>query len=114
MDTLKLRKRMPATALFDPAIVLPAIGQAFVKLNPRTLVKNPVMFVLEVVTLLTSALWVVSYYEHPLVGFSVEPVTMDQAVDVLTAIPELPVICIGDTLCVLPSTLSRHETAGSN
>jgi potassium-transporting ATPase ATP-binding subunit len=56
MDTLKLRKRMPATALFDPAIVVPAIGQAFVKLDPRTLVKNPVMFVLEVVTLLTSAL----------------------------------------------------------
>ncbi|MGN6117563.1 MAG: potassium-transporting ATPase subunit KdpB [Nitrobacter sp.] len=58
MDTLKLRKRMPATALFDPAVVLPAIGQAFVKLDPRTLVKNPVMFVLEVVTLLTSALLV--------------------------------------------------------
>ncbi|MBN9006706.1 MAG: potassium-transporting ATPase subunit KdpB [Rhizobiales bacterium] len=58
MDTLKLRKRMPATALFDPAIVIPAIGQAFVKLDPRTLIKNPVMFVLEVVTLLTSALLV--------------------------------------------------------
>jgi K+-transporting ATPase ATPase B chain len=58
MDTLKLRKRMPATALFDPAIVFPAIGQAFVKLDPRTLVKNPVMFVLEVVTILTSALLV--------------------------------------------------------
>jgi K+-transporting ATPase ATPase B chain len=56
MDTVKLRKRMPATALFDPAIVFPAIGQAFVKLDPRTLVKNPVMFVLEVVTLLTTAL----------------------------------------------------------
>jgi K+-transporting ATPase ATPase B chain len=56
MDTVKLRKRMPATALFDPEIVFPAIGQAFVKLDPRTLVKNPVMFVLEVVTLLTSAL----------------------------------------------------------
>ncbi|MEO6945154.1 MAG: potassium-transporting ATPase subunit KdpB [Nitrobacter sp.] len=56
MDTLKLRKRIPATALFDPSIVLPAVGQAFVKLDPRTLAKNPVMFVLEVVTLLTSAL----------------------------------------------------------
>ena len=54
METSKLRKRMPATTLFDPAIVVPAIGQAFVKLDPRTLVKNPVMFVLEVVTLLTT------------------------------------------------------------
>jgi K+-transporting ATPase ATPase B chain len=56
MEALKFRKRMSATAMFDPAIVFPAIGQAFVKLDPRTLVKNPVMFVLEVVTILTSIL----------------------------------------------------------
>ena len=48
------RKQTPASALFDPKIVVPAIGAAFLKLNPRTLVKNPVMFVLEVVTLLTT------------------------------------------------------------
>ena len=58
MDTLKLRKRMPVAATFDPAILLPAAGQAFVKLDPRTLVKNPVMFVLAVVSLLTSTLLV--------------------------------------------------------
>jgi K+-transporting ATPase ATPase B chain len=56
MEASKLRKRMPATALLDPAIVLPAIGQAFVKLDPRSLAKNPVMFVLEVVTALTTVL----------------------------------------------------------
>jgi K+-transporting ATPase ATPase B chain len=56
MDVSKLRKRMPVTTLLDPSIVLPAVGQAFVKLDPRTLVKNPVMFVLEVVTILTSVL----------------------------------------------------------
>jgi K+-transporting ATPase ATPase B chain len=56
METSKIRKRMPATTLLDPAIVLPAIGQAVLKLDPRTLVKNPVMFVLEVVTLLTTYL----------------------------------------------------------
>jgi K+-transporting ATPase ATPase B chain len=58
MDASKLRKRMPATALLDPAIVLPAAAQAFVKLDPRSLARNPVMFVLEVVTLLTSVLLV--------------------------------------------------------
>ena len=58
MDTSKLRKRMPRATLLDPTIVLPAIGQAFVKLDPRTLVKNPVMFVLEVVTALTTVLLV--------------------------------------------------------
>ena len=58
MDTSKLRKRMPVSTLLDPKIIGPAMGQAFVKLDPRTLAKNPVMFVLEIVTLLTSVLLV--------------------------------------------------------
>ncbi|MCK9908547.1 potassium-transporting ATPase subunit KdpB, partial [Microbacteriaceae bacterium K1510] len=49
---------MPVSTLLDPKIVIPAIGQSFVKLDPRTLVKNPVMFVLEMVTLLTTVLLV--------------------------------------------------------
>jgi K+-transporting ATPase ATPase B chain len=49
---------MPVSALFDPKIVVPAIGSAFVKLDPRTLMKNPVMFVLEVVTALTTVILV--------------------------------------------------------
>jgi K+-transporting ATPase ATPase B chain len=56
METSTLRKSMPVSALFDPKIVVPAIGSAFVKLNPRTLMKNPVMFVLEIVTALTSVI----------------------------------------------------------
>ena len=56
MATSTLRKQMPVTALLDPKIVLPAIGSAFVKLNPRTLARNPVMFVLEVVTALTTVI----------------------------------------------------------
>ena len=56
METSKIRKRMPVATLLDPKIVVPAIGQAFVKLNPATLIKNPVMFVLEVVTLLTTVI----------------------------------------------------------
>jgi K+-transporting ATPase ATPase B chain len=35
---------------------VPAIGSAFVKLDPRTLMKNPVMFVLEVITALTTVI----------------------------------------------------------
>ena len=54
METSNLRKRMPVTALTDPKIVVPAIGSAFAKLNPRTLAKNPVIFVLEIVTILTT------------------------------------------------------------
>jgi len=56
METSRLRKRMPVTALTDPKIVIPAIGSAFVKLDPRTLIKNPVMFVLEIVTMLTTVI----------------------------------------------------------
>jgi K+-transporting ATPase ATPase B chain len=58
MKTPNIRKQMPVSALFDPKIVLPAIGSAFVKLDPRTLIKNPVMFVLEVVSALTAVILV--------------------------------------------------------
>src|SRR5215471_17765766 len=56
METSNIRKRVPVSALFDPKIVVPAIGSAFVKLNPRKLIKNPVMFVLEIVTALTTVI----------------------------------------------------------
>jgi len=58
METSNIRKRMPVSALFDPKIVAPAIGSALVKLNPRTLIANPVMFVLEIVTALTTVILV--------------------------------------------------------
>jgi K+-transporting ATPase ATPase B chain len=58
METTQIRKRMPVSALLDAKIVMPAIGSAFVKLDPRTLMKNPVMFVLEVVTALTTVILV--------------------------------------------------------
>ncbi|MGA9125245.1 MAG: potassium-transporting ATPase subunit KdpB, partial [Pseudolabrys sp.] len=64
MDTSKLRKRMPVATLLDPKVVGPAIGQAFVKLNPVTLMKNPVIFVLEVVTALTTVLLVRDLIQH--------------------------------------------------
>ncbi len=42
--------------LFDPEIVGRATKQSFVKLNPVTLLKNPVMFVVEVGAALTTVL----------------------------------------------------------
>ncbi len=41
-------------SLFDSAIVSRALGDALVKLNPRTMAKNPVMFVVEVGSLITT------------------------------------------------------------
>jgi K+-transporting ATPase ATPase B chain len=56
MEATTMRKQMPVSALFDRKIVVPAIGSAVVKLDPRTLMKNPVMFVLEIVTALTTVI----------------------------------------------------------
>jgi potassium-transporting ATPase ATP-binding subunit len=56
METSQLRKRTPSSALFDAKIVVPAIGSAFVKLDPRALMGNPVMFVLEIVTMVTTVI----------------------------------------------------------
>jgi K+-transporting ATPase ATPase B chain len=47
------RKRSAST-LLDPKIALPAIGASFAKLDPRLMIKSPVMFVVEVVAALTT------------------------------------------------------------
>jgi len=52
-ETLYKRSLQPL-ALFDRTLIVPAIGGAFKKLDPRTLVKNPVMFVVEIVSVLTT------------------------------------------------------------
>lgn len=46
-----------SASIMDAGILLPAIGGAFTKLNPRTLAKNPVMFVVATVSLLTTVLF---------------------------------------------------------
>src|SRR5476649_1213056 len=43
-------------SIFDPAIIVPAIGESFKKLNPAHMVANPVMFVTEVGALITTIL----------------------------------------------------------
>ncbi|MDQ0390600.1 potassium-transporting ATPase subunit KdpB [Labrys monachus] len=43
-------------SMFDASILLPAIRDAFVKLDPRLLVRNPVIFVTEVVAALVTVL----------------------------------------------------------
>jgi potassium-transporting ATPase ATP-binding subunit len=49
--------RRSVSSLFDPAIVVPAIGDSFRKLDPRILSRNPVMFVVEIVTVLVTILY---------------------------------------------------------
>ncbi|WP_428492751.1 potassium-transporting ATPase subunit KdpB [Rhodopila sp.] len=56
MDT-RTRSRDTKSSLLDTAILLPAIGQAFRKLDPRLMIRNPVMFVVEVVATLTTVIF---------------------------------------------------------
>jgi potassium-transporting ATPase ATP-binding subunit len=51
-----MSERAQKRPLFDPPIVRRAIRDAFVKLNPRQVAKNPVMFVVEIGSILTTLL----------------------------------------------------------
>ena len=50
-QTIKTKK------IFDPQITRRAIGDSFKKLDPRHMVKNPVMFTVYVGSILTTGLW---------------------------------------------------------
>lgn len=51
-------------SLFDPAIVNRALGDSFKKLDPRLVAKNPVMFVVEVGSIITTFYWIKSLVIH--------------------------------------------------
>ena len=59
------------SSVMDPAILWPAIGNAFKKLDPRAMARNPVMFVVEVTATLTTFLFLRDWFhgQHHL-GFS--------------------------------------------
>jgi potassium-transporting ATPase ATP-binding subunit len=46
-----------SASMFDPAILRRAVTDSFAKLNPRTMARNPVMFVVEVGSVLTTLLF---------------------------------------------------------
>jgi potassium-transporting ATPase ATP-binding subunit len=56
MET-RTHSRSAKSSLLDPSILLPAVGQAFRKLDPRMMIRNPVMFVVEIVSLLTTVIF---------------------------------------------------------
>ena len=51
-------------SLSDPALIGPALVASFRKLDPRVQFKNPVMFVVEVVSVLTTGLWIQALAGH--------------------------------------------------
>src|ERR1700716_1156906 len=58
METTRLQKKVTASAMLDPKILGPAIISSFVKLDPRLMIKSPVMFVVEIVAALTTVIFV--------------------------------------------------------
>ncbi|MDF2810133.1 MAG: kdpB [Microvirga sp.] len=58
MNTAQSRDRATRPSLADSKIIIPALGAAFTKLDPRLMIKNPVMFVVEVVAALTTILFI--------------------------------------------------------
>ncbi|MFZ4574629.1 MAG: potassium-transporting ATPase subunit KdpB [Phycisphaerales bacterium] len=55
-------------SIFDPSILKPAIASSFAKLDPRVQVRNPVMFVVWVVSILTTLLAFAGYAGRGEVG----------------------------------------------
>jgi K+-transporting ATPase ATPase B chain len=50
--------KVESASIMDAGIIFPAIGASFTKLDPRSLAKNPVMFVVAVVSALTTILFI--------------------------------------------------------
>ena len=63
--------RTASKSLFTADLLLPAVGQAFVKLDPRQLVRNPVMFVTASVALLLTVLLAVGH-DNLTLGFKLQ------------------------------------------
>lgn len=59
-----MNKKQQSRRLWDPSIVRPAIIDSFRKLDPRHMIKNPVMFVVEVGSILTTGLWLQALGSH--------------------------------------------------
>jgi len=51
------RTKSSEISVFDPAIVWLALGSSFAKLDPRVQIRNPVMFVVEIVAILTALIF---------------------------------------------------------
>ena len=53
-----MAERVHAISIWDSGIVGPAVTDSFRKLHPRVQLKNPVMFIVEVGSLLTTLIWI--------------------------------------------------------
>src|ERR1700681_3129001 len=58
------RTKRRRSSVTDPDLLLPAIGQSFVKLDPRTMARNPVMFIVEIGAVMTTYGFIAGLVSH--------------------------------------------------
>lgn len=58
------RPKNAPTKLFEPTILKRAVRESFLKLDPRNVAKNPVMFVVEVGSVVTTFFWIRGAFNH--------------------------------------------------
>jgi potassium-transporting ATPase ATP-binding subunit len=64
------RRRRTRSSLLDPAILVPAIGESFRRLDPRRMVRNPVMLIVEIGAVMTTYATVTGLVDrHEDIGF---------------------------------------------
>src|SRR6202045_18810 len=56
------QRRRGRSSLTDRAILVPAIGESFKKLDPRLMARNPVMFVVEIGSVITSIVFIAGLF----------------------------------------------------
>ncbi|WP_428505593.1 potassium-transporting ATPase subunit KdpB [Roseateles sp.] len=66
--TTQSNQQSSSFSLLEPKLVKPALAQSFVKLDPRVQWRNPVMFVVYIGSLLTTALWLMSLGDATIAG----------------------------------------------
>src|SRR3989441_9378226 len=81
-DTLEVKqwktRRKGGISIWDPKIVRAAIPESFKKLDPRVQVKNPVMFVVEVGSVITTIEFVRLLFTQPTATFTSSQLVADR------------------------------------
>src|SRR6266566_8928218 len=89
-DTLEVKqwktRRKGAISIWDPKIIRAAIPESFKKLDPRVQVKNPVMFVVEIGSVITSIEFVRLLFTQPSGSFTRSVLTYETIFVVAVAI----------------------------
>jgi len=81
--TIETADHNPARSIFGRKVLLQAVGESFVKLDPRHVVRSPVMFVVEMAAVLITGLWIAQAIGASGAGIGADPVWFSATVAIL-------------------------------